>query len=446
MRQNRTAQTIIFDYYAPHEQARQLSELSSILDEDPSIVSMLRHDLVDEDCQAVGRQGMSVESVFRCALLKQKLNVSYARLSFMLLDSPTYRNFARLQLDAVPGKSSLQRNIRRIRAETLESIFARLNANWQASNALDVSTVRIDSTVVSCNIAPPSDSRLLDDGIRVLSRCLAKCHTYTGHRVRAVDYRKRSRQLAFAIFHAKKAQKDELYIDMLKVADKVMKQVDRACEKVRLTGSQSLSTQKWLNEIVHYYELTARVIVQTGRRVIYQQSVPASEKIVSLFEEHTDIIIKSNRDVHYGHKVNLASDAQGVLTSLMIEDGNPTDIDRYLPLLQEHKALYGCSPHTVVADGGYASLDNLQGAKDAGVKRAVFHKKRGLTLKAMGVKAKTHAKLRNFRAGIEGNISELKRVFGMNKARWKTLDGFKSYVWASVLCYNLTRMARIRPG
>lgn len=237
-----------------------------------------------------------------------------------------------------------------------------------------------------------------------------------------------------------------MYIDLLKVADKVMKQVERACEQVRLTGSRSKSTQKWLSEVEHYYELTARVISQTGRRVIYQHSVPASEKIVSLFEEHTDIIIKGNRDVQYGHKINLASERQGLLTNVMIEDGNPTDIDRYMPVVDDHKAVYGHYPDTVVADGGYASTGNLRAARAAGITRAVFHKKRGLSLTAMGVKNKTFEALRNFRAGIEGNISELKRAFGLDKARWKSLEGFKSYVWSSVLSYNLTRMARIRSG
>ena len=446
MRQSRTAQTIIFDYYAPHERGRHLNALSLILDEHPQIVSMLAQDLVDEQSQAVGRKGLSVESVFRCLLLKQKLKVSYRELSFLLVDSPTYRNFARLESGAIPGRSSLQRNIRRIKPETLASIFRLLNVKWQSQGDIDLSTIRIDSTVVSSHIASPSDSRLLDDGIRVLSRQLAKCREYTGYKVRCVDYRKRSRTLAFAIFHAKKDRKDALYIDLLKIAGKVMKQVKRASEQVRMRQPLSERGQRWLSDIQHYYDLTTRVIAQTGRRVIYQHSVLASEKIVSLFEEHTNIIIKSSRDVEYGHKINLASDKQGLLTSLKIEAGNPTDIDRYLPVVHEHEAVYGRCPHTVVTDGGYANMDNLQGAKTAGVKRAVFHKKRGLTLSAMGVKNKTFEALRNFRAGIEGNISELKRAFGLDKARWKSLDGFKAYVWSSVLCYNLTRMARIRSG
>jgi IS5 family transposase len=334
MRQTRTAQMIIFDFYAPHERGSHLKALSTVLDESPQILALVEKDLIDEDCERVGRKGLSVDSVFHCLVLKQKFNVSYETLSFQLLDSPTLRSFARLEFDKVPSKPSLQGNIKRIKPQTLESIFALLNTQWQEQEEIDLSQVRIDSTVVKSNIAHPSDSKLLDDGVRVMS----------------------------------------------------------------------------------------------------------------LFEEHTDIIIKGQRDVDYGHKINLASDKKGLLTCLSIEDGNPSDIDRYVPMIEQHGALCGCIPHTAVTDGGYASTGNLQSAKGLGVKRAVFHKRKALTLTAMGVKKKTFKALRDFRAGIEGNISELKRVFGLSKALWKSHDGFKAYVWSSALCYNLTRMARIRSG
>ena len=117
-----------------------------------------------------------------------------------------------------------------------------------------------------------------------------------------------------------------------------------------------------------------------------------------------------------------------------------------MPVVNDHDRRYGVVPETVVADGGYASLANLDAGKEMGVKRVVFHKKRGLTPAAMGVKNKTYKALRNFRAGIEGNISELKRAFGLGKSMWKKLDGFKAYVWASVLSYNLARLVRLRSG
>lgn len=130
----------------------------------------------------------------------------------------------------------------------------------------------------------------------------------------------------------------------------------------------------------------------------------------------------------------------------MIEEGNPKDTERFIPLLEIHQSLYGCLPKTTIADGGYASQANVDDGKAMGVKRVAFHKKNGITLRMMGVQQKTLKKLKDFRAGIEGNISELKRAFGASKALWKGEDGFKAFVWSSVISYNLTRLVRLDSG
>jgi IS5 family transposase len=118
----------------------------------------------------------------------------------------------------------------------------------------------------------------------------------------------------------------------------------------------------------------------------------------------------------------------------------------FMPVLDFHRSKLHRLPHSVVADGGYASQENVTKGRGLGVKRVVFHKPVGLSLHAMGVKSKTFTRLRHFRAGVEGNISELKRAFGAKKANWKGLDGFKAFVWSSVLSYNLMRLARLDSG
>ncbi len=204
-----------------------------------------------------------------------------------------------------------------------------------------------------------------------------------------------------------------------------------------------IDPKKWLDQVERYRDLTLKVIHQTERRVIRKESVHSSEKIVSLFESHTDIIVKGFRDVQYGHKINISSEESGFITYLSIEKGNPSDTDLFIPVLDFHQSKLGRLPGSVVADGGYASQANVTEGRGLGVKRVVFHKPVGLSLRAMGVQSKTFDRLRHFRAGVEGNISELKRAFGATKATWKGLDGFKAYVWSSVLSYNLMRLARL---
>ena len=99
--------------------------------------------------------------------------------------------------------------------------------------------------------------------------------------------------------------------------------------------------------------------------------------------------------------------------------------------MHDAQRLYGCVPETTIADGGYASQANIDKGRTLGIKQVGFHKKKGIGVSAMGLKEKTLKKLRDFRAGIEGNISELKRAFGASKALWKGEDGFMSFVWAS---------------
>ena len=444
MRQRRTAQISIFENYAQHEHAERLQSLSCLLDDTPELLDVLETDLLNGTLNATGRCGLTVENILRCLLLKQQLQVSYDQLAFHLSDSMSYRAFARLEPGLTPRRSSLQATIRRIRPETLEKVHNLLVGKWLKTGELSCEKLRVDSTVVKSDIAAPSDSQLLDDGVRVLSRYLAKSKDATGIKIRFTDKRKASKSLAFRIFNAKNAEKTALYPDLLKVARTVLKQADRALIEVEAAGSHSKKARQWLDQVAHFRDLTQRVVTQTQRRVVDGEKVPSSEKLVSLFEPHTDVIVKGFRDVQYGHKINMSSEAHGFITHLSIEKGNPADKCLCLPVLQAHQERFDVLPTSFVADGGYASQDNVLKSREMGVKHVVFNKNVGLSYHAMGVKRKTFKALSDFRAGIEGNISELKRAYGVAKAKWKGLDGFKAFVWSSVLSYNLLRMAKLK--
>ena len=200
MRETRLAQTSIFENYAEHEFGKQLKTLSNLLDDYPEILTLIEKDLIDGSLRPVGRSGLTVENVFRCLLLKQQLGVSYERLAFHLADPMSYRTFVRLPANLKPKKSSLQSTIRSIKPETLAQVHEFLSVDWCDKGDISLEKVRIDSTVVESNIASPSDSQLLNDGVRVLSRHLAKSRAATGEKIRFTDKRKASKSLAFRIF------------------------------------------------------------------------------------------------------------------------------------------------------------------------------------------------------------------------------------------------------
>jgi IS5 family transposase len=447
VRETRVPQASIFDSYSEHEFGKELRALSNVLDDNASVVlPLIENDLIGQSVHNVGRCGLSVESVFRCLLLKQMLQLSYDDLAFHLSDSMSYRTFARITGGESPKRSSLQASIRQIKADTLAEVFQALSSAYFDSGIISLEKIRIDSTVVKSNIATPRDSQLLNDGVRVLSRLLSKSRDATGVKIRFTDKRKESKSLSFQILNAKKPEKDTLYPKLLRSVGVVLKQVERALQRVKSEGNDSESQNNWISQVKHYRDLLLSVVEQTKRRVFDHEKVPASEKVVSLFEEHTDIIVKGRRDVQYGHKINLSSDGKGFITYLSIEKGNPSDADRFIPVLDGHLSTFGKAPSSTVSDGCYASLDNIKKGKALGIARVVFHKKRGLSYRDMGVKEKTFNRLKDFRAGVEGNISELKRAFGASKATWKGLDGFKAFVWSSVLSYNLVRLARAESG
>ncbi|MGZ2471762.1 hypothetical protein ACVI1N_000053 [Sinorhizobium medicae] len=116
-----------------------------------------------------------------------------------------------------------------------------------------------------------------------------------------------------------------------------------------------------------------------------------------------------------------------------------------MPLLERHIAFYGEAPRQAAADGGYASRENLRQAKAWGVRDMAFHKKSGLRIEDMVRSRWVYRKLRNFRTGIEAGISCLKRTYGLARCTWRGLDHFKTYVWSSVVAYNLALFARLRP-
>jgi transposase, IS5 family len=169
-----------------------------------------------------------------------------------------------------------------------------------------------------------------------------------------------------------------------------------------------------------------------------------SDKLVSLFEPHADIIVKGGRQVQYGHKLNLATGKSGLVLDVVIEAGNPADAERFLPMLDRHIARTGAPPRQTAADGGYASRANLVAAKHRGVADVAFHKKCGIAIADMVKSPSVYRRLRNFRAGIEAVVSWFKRAYGGGRCTWRGLQHFKAYVWSAVVAHNLVLLARLK--
>ncbi len=447
MRQKCNPQLSLFMTVNNTQIGKELEQMSRILDNTPGLLQVVFDDLVKTKRADTGRQGLTAEQVLRCAVLKQYRQLSYEELAFHLDDSSAFRRFARLEMGQYPRKSILQENIKAISEQSWEEIH-RLLIDYAVKHKIEKGRkVRIDSTAIETDIHHPTDSSLLADGIRIITRWLGAGKELSPAPVyRYSDHNRVVKKRVMAILNTRKEQvRKTAYKDLLHYAERVVSYALTAIAELRAyQGLDYFSAQGIAAKLERAVGLLGKVIDQTQRRVINGETVPASEKVVSFFEDHSDIIVKGQRDTTYGHKVFFTGGPSTLILDCLIESGNPADSDRYQLLLERQQQLLGRMPRQVTADGGFASKDNLDFAKSNQVKDVVFAKRRGLSVLAMAKSNWVYKRLRNFRAGIEAGISVLKRAFGLDRCTWSGWAGFKQYVWSSVVSYNLLAMARIR--
>jgi len=447
-------QLVLVPAFHAHAHSRELRAMSRILDEHPEVAKWVHDDLIGRKGRKIssrrGREGMSGEQVLRVILVKQLGGFSYHELAFHLADSISYRAFCRFDVGRrIPNKKTLQRNVKMVEALTLERINVVLVEHAIADEIDDGNKLRIDCTVVETNIHEPTDSSLLVDSVRVLVRLMSQAQEYVD--APFSNHHRRAKRRALGILHAR-TQDDRvpLYHDLLKATNKTV----AAAERVIAAFASQCSPQMLgdpmllglLDSLRHYVALARRVVAQTHRRVVLGETVPSSEKLVSIFETHTDIIVKDRRDTLYGHKLCLATGASGLITDCHVEKGNPADSTLAIAMVERHMERYGRAPHEACFDGAFSSRANFEEIKRLEVGNVVFTKGKGITIAEMAGDKATFRALRNFRAGIEATVSFLKRCVGWTRCTWRSLRSFNAYAWASVVTANLLLLARRQPN
>jgi IS5 family transposase len=446
MRKKHQKQMPLIEPASGHPQNMELETISLLIDSTPTICDYVLQDLNEGKAKKrnTGAEGMSADQVLRAAVVMRLYDFTYEQLAFHIYDSRAMRRFCRIGIaDRGFGKSALNANIKRISPQTWERISRDLLEHAKDENIEKGRKARIDCTVVESNIHKPFDSVQLFDSVRVLTRLLYRARDEFGIKIIFTDHQRRAKRRMVGIQYAKgDKQRNRLYKDLLKVTQKTIGYAIKAEALLGESCATNIVLFELLNEIKHYGDLARQVYDQAYRRVIQGESVPAGQKVVSIFEEHTDVIIKDSRDTHYGHKICLTGGASNLILDCVILEGNPADTDLAGQMFDRQKQIYGRYPLKVALDGGFASKDNLLKAKERKIKDVCFAKKRGLKETDMCRSEYVYKKLRRFRAGIESGISWLKRSFGLTRCTWKGFRSFKSYVLSSVVAANLLTMAR----
>jgi len=271
--------------------ARELKEISKIIDSNPGVLDLVYEDLVKAKRHDTGREGMTAEQVLRCGILKQYRQLSYEELSFHLDDSSAFRTFSRLEMGQYPCKSILQENIKSLSEETWETIHSRIIDYAQGEKIETGRKIRIDSTAIETDIHHPTDSTLLCDGIRVITRWLAVGRELAPQPVYPFSDHTRAAKKRLVIILNTRQEKVRLaaYRELLSYAQWVVVYAETAIPVLRsFEGTDTFAALALARNLERAIGILRKVIDQTERRVIKGEKVPASEKIVSFFEEHTD--------------------------------------------------------------------------------------------------------------------------------------------------------------
>jgi Transposase and inactivated derivatives, IS5 family len=442
--------------YLP-EPSPELRKIGRYL-EDEKLYRMIRTDLSKRypKTKETGRNSTPVEVILRMLVVKRLYSYSYEETERNVCDSLSLRQFCRVYLNDVPDDTTLIRWANLIQPKTLEKFNQRIIQLAVERKVTRGRKLRTDGTVVESNIRQPSDSRLLADSVRVLARSVVRGQALlhaTGQKVRAgfEDLTQKTKRLSHQIGETLRSKKSaaqaagrQHYEELLAMTEQTIAWAGQA-EK-QLSQQSQESAKRLAKTLTHFIPLAKQVIAQATRRIVQGQQVPASEKIVSIFEEHTDIIRrgKESHPVEYGHKVWLNEVEGGLVSHYRILEGNPSDEQQWKPSLKAHLKTFQQSPRQASADRGLSSEPNEQLAQDLGVKHVILPK-RGYRSKARG-KHEHKAWFvngRHWHAGIEGRISVLKRAHSLRRCLAHGRQGFRCWLGWGVIAGNLAVLGRI---
>lgn len=399
-----------------------------------------------------GRNSTPVDVVLRMLVVKRLYGYSYEETERIVRDSLSLRWFCRVYLQDVPDDTTLIRWAKVIQPATLEKFNERIIQLAMERKVTRGRKLRTDGTVVESNIRPPSDNRLLADGVRVLARTVVRARELMKHTIQEPfeDFTQTAKQLARQIGETLRKKTDaaktagrQQYQELLEMTRKtiesarcIQKQLHRHREQKAKRLDQILGT---------FLPRSEQVIDQTTRRILQAEQVPASEKIVSLFEAHTDIICrgKESRPVEYGHKVWLNEVEGGLVSHYRILDGNPSDEDQWKPSLKAHLKTFHQPPQQASGDRGLYSKPNEQLAHDLGVKKVILPQPGYRSQARLKQERKAwFVKGRHWHAGVEGRISVLKRAHDLGRCLAHGLKGFQCWVGWGVIAANLAVLGR----
>lgn len=434
-----------------------LDPVDQLLD-DEELIALVRQCLATRypKSAGTGRPGMAPDRLLRCCVLKHLKGWSFRGLERELRSNLIYRRFTHFDAEVIPRHNCFSRLFAVLSPEVTKEIHHRVVGLACERGVAQGRRMRTDTTCIESNIHYPTDSSLLGDGVRVLSRSLARiaqqCKRGTLAVVnhgRAVKYRLLEiSRAAKTQTQASQQRMRDSYEKLLATTRTVVRQATEILEKwtkgkLKVVGNV-VPVEAQMGQLRQFVPLVNQVIRQTKER-LWQGNTHVVDKVLSLFEPHTVVIRKgkAHKPNEFGRLVRIDEVENGIVSGYEVLVGNPEDSTSFLPALQQHQAVFGRVPEMASGDRGFFSAHNEREAEEMGVKKVALPARGRLSQKRRErQKQRWFRRALRWRAGSESTISTLKHPFSMLRAMYKRDGGFQRYVGWSVITKNLFSIAR----
>lgn len=391
-----------------------------------------------------GRPSTTAEVTLRMLLLKHVRGWSFEATTREVRANLVYRQFTGVGGGKVPDDKTMGRLARQLGPETIQKLHRRTVEMAAEKNMVKGGKMRVDTTVVETNIHYPTDSTLMGDGVRVLTRVMKRVSDAAGKA--GEKFRDRSRAVNKRILEIALASRDKsergqekikaAYQKLLDLTSRVVgqaKQISTAIAGVVVKADSS--AQKAKRQLDEMIPRVQQVIQQTRAR-IFDGNTRAGNKIVSVFEPETEVIRKgkASKPTEFGKMVKIQEAENQIITNFEVFDERPSDSDLLVSSVQKHQELLGVTPQMVAADAGFFSAANEAAVKNLGVKRvSVPSRSTKSSKRKQDQKKRWFKKAQKWRTGCEGRISVLKRRHGLNRSRYKGAHGIKRWVGLGII-------------
>jgi IS5 family transposase len=405
-----------------------------------------------------GRLGTPAEVVLRMLLLKHIRNWSFRVLEREVATNILYREFTRVCAGKVPDAKTLGRQALALGPEIIQQLHHRVVELAIENKVVQGRKMRVDTTVVEANIHYPTDSSLLGDGDRVLTRLMKKVTAIAGEVGTKLRNSMRSVQRRVAeIARASRAKGDKgkeriepMYRKLLKITNRVLRQAKRFSDEIAsgVKRASDILKQAALEglkrEIDSMVETLEKVVNQTKARV-FGGDTHVAGKILSVFETATEVIRKgkASKPTEFGKMIKVQEAENQIVIDFQVYDEKPSDSNLLIPSIETHHRLMERMPDLVAADAGFYSAKNVAKAEEMGVKRvSVPNRSTKSAARRKYQKQRWFKKGQKWRTGCEGRISLLKRRHGLRRSLYKKVAGMKRWVGLGVIADNLINIGR----